>query len=226
MNQQPWNKGKLIGQKPPLKLGEVYAIRVRLELQRRARDLALFNLALDSKLRGCDLVRLRVKDVAHGGQVLPRALVLQRNALYPRYLSSGHIAFVYEGTLTLMGFDPATLEVTSAPAAMVKGVRHMFGNGGANYAVSDNGTADPNDPRRYEEVGKATAGAPIGCACGSGGGQEHSQRNADRKDHRVEIITTNAPVNPKLEALHIHGAKACQVAFPMKCLCAIASVKT
>jgi serine/threonine-protein kinase len=66
--------------------------------------------------------------------------VLQSNAMYPRYLSTGHIAFVYEGTLTVMGFDPATLEVTSAPAAMVKGVRHRFGNGAASYAVSDNGT--------------------------------------------------------------------------------------
>ena len=52
----PWNKGKLLGQRPPLKLKEVWAIRVRLQLGHRARDLALFNLAIDSKLRGCDLV--------------------------------------------------------------------------------------------------------------------------------------------------------------------------
>jgi serine/threonine-protein kinase len=66
--------------------------------------------------------------------------VLQANAMYPRYLSTGHIAFIYEGTLTVMGFDAATLEVTSPPVAMVKGVRHMFGNGAANYSVADNGT--------------------------------------------------------------------------------------
>ena len=52
----PWNKGKLIGQKPPLKLKEIWAVRVRLQLASRIRDLALFNLAIDSKLRGCDLV--------------------------------------------------------------------------------------------------------------------------------------------------------------------------
>ena len=52
----PWNKGKLIGQKAPLKLKEIWAIRIRLQLARRARDLALFNLGIDSKLRGCDLV--------------------------------------------------------------------------------------------------------------------------------------------------------------------------
>jgi len=60
-NHIPWNKDKLIGQKPPLKLKEIWAIRIRLQLANRIRDLALFNLAIDSKLlRGCDLVKLRV----------------------------------------------------------------------------------------------------------------------------------------------------------------------
>lgn len=57
----PWNKGKLVGQKAPLRLGEIWAIRVRLELHGCVRDLALFNLAIDSKLRGCDLVQLKVQ---------------------------------------------------------------------------------------------------------------------------------------------------------------------
>jgi hypothetical protein len=57
-----WNKGKLIGQKPPLKLKEIWAIRIRLQLNKQTRELALFNLAIDSKLRGCDLVKLRVCD--------------------------------------------------------------------------------------------------------------------------------------------------------------------
>jgi hypothetical protein len=52
----PWNKGKLLGQNPPLKLKEIWAIRIRLQLNHRPRELALFNLAIDSKLRGCDLV--------------------------------------------------------------------------------------------------------------------------------------------------------------------------
>jgi len=55
----PWNKGKLVGQKLPLKLSEIWAIRIRLQLSNRIRDLALFNLAIDSKLRGCDLVKLK-----------------------------------------------------------------------------------------------------------------------------------------------------------------------
>jgi hypothetical protein len=65
----PWNMGNLVGQKAPLKLKDIWAIRVRLELGDRRRELALFNLAIDSKLRGCDLVRLRVRDVAHGERV-------------------------------------------------------------------------------------------------------------------------------------------------------------
>ena len=79
--QTPWNKGKLIGQKPPLKLKEVWAVRIRLQIASRIRDLALFNLAIDSKLRGCDLVQLRVIDVAHGEHVVSRASVMQQNPI-------------------------------------------------------------------------------------------------------------------------------------------------
>ena len=79
----PWNKGKLVGQKPPLRPKDVWAIRVRLQIAPRPRDLALFNLAIDSKLRGCDLVALQVDDVALGGRVRGRALVLQRKTNRP-----------------------------------------------------------------------------------------------------------------------------------------------
>lgn len=79
----PWNKGKLIGQKPPLKLQEIWSIRVRLEIAHRDRDLALFNLAIDSKLRSCDLVKLKVQDIAHGARILKRALVIQQKTKRP-----------------------------------------------------------------------------------------------------------------------------------------------
>jgi hypothetical protein len=65
----PWNKGKFTGQKPPLKLKEIWAIRIRLQLSARTRDLAIFNLAIDSKLRACDLTKLRVRDICHGQHV-------------------------------------------------------------------------------------------------------------------------------------------------------------
>src|SRR6202047_652311 len=79
----PWNKGRLIGQKRPLKPKEVWAIRVRLQLEERRRDLALFNLALDSKLRGCDLVRLQANDGCVGGRVWDRATAIQRKTGRP-----------------------------------------------------------------------------------------------------------------------------------------------
>jgi len=75
---EPWNKGKFIGAKPPLKPKHVWAIRTRLQLARRRRDLALFNLAIDSKLRACDVVRLKVEDVAPHGTVIDRTTVHQR----------------------------------------------------------------------------------------------------------------------------------------------------
>ena len=81
--QQPWNKGKLIGQKPPLKPKDIWAIRIQLQNAQRDRDLAMFNLAIDSKLRGCDLVNLRVRDIAHGNQILARAMVVQQKTQRP-----------------------------------------------------------------------------------------------------------------------------------------------
>ena len=82
-NRNAWNKGKLLGQKPPLKLKEVWEIRVRLQLSNNLRELALFNLAIDSKLRGCDLVKLKVRDVAHGDQAMKRAMVMQQKTHQP-----------------------------------------------------------------------------------------------------------------------------------------------
>jgi integrase len=79
----PWNKGRLTGQKRPLKPKDVWAIRVRLQLRHRARDLALFNLAIDSKLRGCDLVRLQIDDVCAGGRVRDRANIIQKKTGRP-----------------------------------------------------------------------------------------------------------------------------------------------
>ncbi|MCG6898169.1 MAG: hypothetical protein LJE60_13845 [Thiocapsa sp.] len=79
----PWNKGRLTGQQRPFTLQQIWEIRIRLQLAGRMRDLALFNLGIDSKLRGCDLVRLRVGDVAHGAQILSRALVIQQKTGRP-----------------------------------------------------------------------------------------------------------------------------------------------
>jgi len=77
-HHSPWNKGKLIGQKLPLKLQGIWAIRVRLQLAENIRDLALFNLSIDSKLRGCDLVKLKVSDISHGSSIHKRAMIMQQ----------------------------------------------------------------------------------------------------------------------------------------------------
>lgn len=79
----PWNKGRIVGQKRPLLPKHVWAIRVRLELAGKPRDLALFNMAIDSKLRGCDLVRLRMADVYSARQIKERASVLQSKTSQP-----------------------------------------------------------------------------------------------------------------------------------------------
>ena len=78
-----WNKGMLIGQKPPLKPKDVWAIRIYLQNLNALRDLALFNLVIDSKLRGCDLVGLRLRDIRHSSQILLRAMVIQRKTQRP-----------------------------------------------------------------------------------------------------------------------------------------------
>ncbi len=75
--------GKLTGQKPALKMKEVWSIRARLELRKRVRDLALFNLAIDSKLRACDLTALKVEDVAAGGEVKTRGVIVQKKTGRP-----------------------------------------------------------------------------------------------------------------------------------------------
>lgn len=79
----PWNKGKLFGQKAPLRLRDIWAIRVRLQLGVRIRDLALFNLAIDSKLRACDLVKIKVRDISHGTHIGARAITMQQKTHRP-----------------------------------------------------------------------------------------------------------------------------------------------
>ena len=79
----PWNKGKLVGQKAPLKQEQIWSIRIRLEMSKKLRDLALFNLALDSKLRGCDLVKLLVRDVTRGEDILESSHIVQQKTKRP-----------------------------------------------------------------------------------------------------------------------------------------------
>lgn len=83
IRRPPWNKGKLVGPKPPLRPSHIWSIRSKLQLERKSRDLALFNLAIDSKLRGCDVVAVRVEDIAPSGYALDRATVRQKKTGRP-----------------------------------------------------------------------------------------------------------------------------------------------
>ena len=83
VHHEPWNKGKIVGQKAPFEVKEIWALRVRLQMESRVRELALFNLGIDSKLRGCDLVSLQVRDICHGDQVASRAMVMQHKTQRP-----------------------------------------------------------------------------------------------------------------------------------------------
>ena len=79
----PWNKGRFIGPKPPLKPKQVWAIRLHLQREERLRDLAMFDLAIDSKLRGCDLVRLKVGEVVVNATARHRATIIQKKTQQP-----------------------------------------------------------------------------------------------------------------------------------------------
>jgi integrase len=103
----PWNKGKLIGPRPPLRQKHVWAIRTRLQIERQVRELALFNLAIDSKLRGCDLVALRVDDVARNGNAIERTSVRQRKTGRPvRFELTEQTRQAIEDYLTNTGRKP------------------------------------------------------------------------------------------------------------------------
>jgi len=83
ISRRPWNKGKLTGAKPPLRPKHVWSIRTKLQIEGRLRDLAMFNLAIDSKLRGCDVVAIKVEDVAAGGDTADRGTVRQKKTEHP-----------------------------------------------------------------------------------------------------------------------------------------------
>src|SRR4051812_37732284 len=135
----PWNKGRLIGQKRPLKPKEVWAIRVRLQLEGRKRDLALFNLAIDSKLRGCDLVSVQIDDVCAGGGVRDRGTMIQKKTGRPvqfeiteqtRYAIRDWLSEVGLVTATIDGREEASSNRVSCRGDGILPLRRRFGSEG------------------------------------------------------------------------------------------------
>jgi integrase len=103
----PWNKGKLVGAKPPLRPSHVWSIRTKLQIESKKRDLALFNLAIDSKLRGCDVVAVRVDDVAPSGYSLDRATIRQKKTGRPvRFELTDQTRLAIDEYLHLTGRKP------------------------------------------------------------------------------------------------------------------------
>jgi integrase len=110
----PWNKGKLIGTKPPLWPKHVWSIRTKLQIEGRIRELALFNLAIDSKLRGCDVVGLRVEDIAPNGHAVARAMVRQKKTGRPvRFELTEHTRQAIDAYLKAAGKRPGEFLFTS-----------------------------------------------------------------------------------------------------------------
>jgi hypothetical protein len=103
VHREPRIKGKIVGQMAPCKVKDIGALRVRLQMENRVRELALFNLGIDRKLRGCDLVSLKVKDICHGDQVASRAMVLQHKTQRPVQLLLGHSKL--ESTVRYLGIE-------------------------------------------------------------------------------------------------------------------------
>ena len=113
-SRTPWNKGKLIGAKPPLRPKHVWAIRTRLMIEGRSRDLAMFNLAIGSKLRGCDVVALKVEDVAPNGYAIDRATIRQRKTGRPvKFELTEQTREAVDGYLRALGKKPNEFLFTS-----------------------------------------------------------------------------------------------------------------
>ena len=111
----PWNKDKLIGAKPPLRQKHVWAIRTMLQVEPSKRDLAMFNLAIDSKLRGCDVVAIRVDDVAPNGYAIDRATVRQRKTGRPvRFELTEHTRQAIDDYLKVSRKKPGEFLFTSS----------------------------------------------------------------------------------------------------------------
>ena len=129
----PWNKGKLVGAKPPLRPSHVWSIRTKLQIEGWKRDLALFNLAIDSKLRGCDLVAVRVDDVAPSGCAMDRATIRQKKTGRPvRFEMTDQTRLAIDDYANCSG-APSTCVSSEAPrsiasrAAKRRGIRSRPG---------------------------------------------------------------------------------------------------
>ena len=161
----PWNKGKLVGAKPPLRPSHVWSIRTKLQIEGKKRDLALFNLAIDSKLRGCDVVAVRVDDVAPSGYSMDRATIRQKKTGRPvRFELTDQARQAIDEYLRLTGRKPGqflfagrgdrgrTNHSAVRSAGPRVGRQHRSRSGEIRYALApaDKGRADLSADRQSQ----------------------------------------------------------------------------
>ena len=158
LRRAPWNRGKLIGPKPPLRPKHVWSVRTKLQMDGRMRDLAMFNLAIDSKLRGCDVVALKVEDVAPNGYAVDRATVRQRKTGQPvRFELTEQTRQAIDDYVRVCGKKPGEFLFTGrrGPARCLTdeavrsarlrlGRRHRVGPSSLRYTLAPTDQGEPN----------------------------------------------------------------------------------
>jgi integrase len=167
----PWNKGKLIGAKRPLRPRHVWSIRTKLQIEGRARDLAMFNLAIDSKLRGCDVVALKVEDVAPSGYAVPRATVRRRKTGRPvRFELTEQTRQAIEDYLRASGKKPGECwpswrgtehdDKAICPAGVRLGDQHRAGSAHFRYALTPADQGNPDLSADRQPASRAASAGP------------------------------------------------------------------
>ena len=148
----PWNKGKLTGAKPPLGPKHVWSIRTKLQIEGRTRDLAMFNLAIDSKLRGCDVVAIKVEDVAAGGYTADRATVRQKKTGQPvRFELTEQTRQAVDDYLRLAGKKPGEFIFTGGRGTGRSRQRGSTPDSSASGSPTLGSTRTFSGPTRFDE---------------------------------------------------------------------------
>ena len=169
----PWNKGKLTGAKPPLRPKHVWSIRTKLQVEGRTRDLAMFNLAIDSKLRGCDVVALKVEDVAPNGYSVDRATVRQKKTGQPvrfelteqtRQAVDDYIKVAGKKSGESLFSADAVREVhvdaAVRPARLRVDCQHWAGPEPLRYPFTPKDQSHPDLPAHWQPAGRAAPARP------------------------------------------------------------------
>jgi len=182
----PWNKGKLTGAKPPLRPKHVWSIRTKLQIEGRARDLAMFNLAIDSKLRGCDVVAIRVEDIAAGGYAADRATVRQKKTGRPvRFELSEQTRQAVDDYLKATGKRPGEFLFTghrgAARSMTTRQYARLVSEWNRQRRSRPEAVWDPFPAPHQSDPDLSTDGQPQSCSALARSSLRHSTSEADAR---------------------------------------------